>query len=133
MNARRYPSVVTLACVLLIALLPTGCDLLGSADESGNHTVEMHLQTGFGGERVLVQIDEQVVFDDTLPREEPFSGPVHTIVVEERAGRHRIQVDIDGLKHEETTFTLDSKLYIGVQNTPAAIVFVIQKTPLGYL
>ena len=133
MNTHRYTSFVTLSCVLLAVMLSAGCDLLGDTDEPSSHLVEVHLQTGFGGKRVVVHLDERVVFDDTLPGEEPFSGPLHTIMVEEREGRHRIQVHIDGAEQEETTFTLDSKLYIGVQNTPTEILFVLQKTPFFYL
>ncbi len=133
MNARRYTSVVTLACVLLIVMLSAGCELLGGEGESEKHIVEVHLQGGFGRTHVLVTIDERVVFDDALTGEVPFSGPVNTIVVEATEGRHRIQVGIDGINQEEATFTVDSKLYIGVQNTSTGILFRIQKTPFGYL
>lgn len=133
MNARRYTSVVTLACVLLVVLLSAGCEMTDAGDESEQHIVEVHLQGGFNGAHVLVSIDERVVFDDALPEEVPFTGPEKTIVVEEQGGRHRIEVAIDGVNQEDTTFTLNSKLYIGVQNASTGIVFTIQKTPFLYL
>jgi hypothetical protein len=133
MNARCYTSVVTLACVLLVVVLSAGCEMTDAEDESEQYIVEVHLQTGFGGAHVLVSIDERVVFDDALPEGEPFSGPVKTITVEEQEGRHRILVGLDGATQEETTFTVDGTLYIGVQNTSTGIVFTIQKTPFLYL
>ena len=145
MNARRYTSIITLACVLLFVMLSAGCELLGgegesavcellgSEDESEKYTIEVHIQGGFGRAHVRVAIDECVVFDDALTGEEPFSGPVKMIMVEARQGRHHIQVGINGINQEETTFTVDSKLYIGVQNTSTGILFRIQKTPFGYL
>ncbi len=145
MNARRYTSVIALVCVLLVAMLSAGCEVLGSEDESADcellgsedesekYTVEVHLQGGFGRTKVRVAIDECVVFDDALTGEEPFSGPVKMIMVETRQGRHHIQVGIAGIKQEETTFTVDSKLYIGVQSTSTGILLLIQKTPFYYL
>lgn len=133
MNARRYTSVIALACVLLVVLLSAGCELLGSEGESEKHIVEVHLQGGFGRAHVLVTIDERVVFDDTLTGEEPFSGPVKSAMVEAREGRHRLRVSMDGINQKEATFTVDSKLYIGVQNADIGIIIHIQKTPFGYI
>ena len=132
MNARRYTSVVALVCVLLVVLLSAGCELIGGEDDSEKHIVEVHLQGGFGKAHVLVTMDERVVFDDTLTGLEPFSGPVKMTMVEAREGQHHIRVSMDGINQKEATFTVDSKLYIGLQNADIGIIIRIQKTPFGY-
>ena len=39
---------------------------------------------------------------------------------------------MDGINQKEATFTVDSKLYIGVQNFNIGLIIRIQKTPFGY-
>lgn len=94
---------------IVLAVLISGCGFL-TDDEA---RLSLHLQGGFVGEHVRVEVDATVIYDSTAVTNN-IVGFADLSEHEIDGGRHTVLVEVDGEFTAQERFWLDDRINVGV-------------------
>lgn len=115
MTDEKSRFLVSALCALALLVLGAGCELLPVNSSSPNaQAFEVHLQNNFDEDRVRVEIDGEVVFNDRVSTDYLWSL-AEVVVLKAPEGKRRLRVVVNGSEEGKAQFNLDKKLYIGVR------------------
>src|SRR5690606_39337603 len=101
-----------LACIVCALGFLSGCRVL---DDAGTgHPLEVHLQSGFRGDLVLVEINGAAIFEGRVETD-PWSGLARVVEHNLDEGRHRIRIQVGNVIDAERALTFEPPLAIGVR------------------
>lgn len=124
----------SLSFLLIILLFINGCDnnVDTNKAEPADH-LQVDLQTWFLNVNVKVSIDNSIVFNDTVTTGSILAYAA-IIPINITKGKHSLKVTVENTITNESTFTIDDTLYVGVHYsaTNSNITFDFQKEPFPY-
>ncbi len=107
-----------------ILIIASGCELLSPVAEpecaTCEQAFEIHLNNNFDNDRVHVEIDGKVIFDERITTDYVWSL-AEIVKLKRPMGTHHIKIVVNGSEEEKRTFELDRLLFIHVRYYPEAI------------
>ena len=126
---------------LLMWVVATGCGNLLDTDYQENLVAtEIHLQQGFEGYWVSVELNGDVRFQGRLDSAVPFSGPLAIFPLDVPRGTHQLLirwVPTDG-DHQACISAVDLRLdqaefyYVGLITSEGSVQVTVQESPFMY-
>ncbi len=130
------------AAVLLLGVLVAGCGSVIDADAQENLVAtEVHLQQGFEGHWVSVELNGDVHFQARLDSAAPLAGPLAVFNLDVPQGTHQLLirwVPIDGDRQaciSSVNIKLDQTeyYYLGLTASKNSLHIAVQESPFLYV
>jgi len=127
---------------LLLGLLVAGCDEVIDADNQAELvTAEVHLQQGFEGHWVSVELNGDVHFQAHLDPLVPLAGPLAVFRLDVPGGTQQLLirwVPIDGDRQariymENIRLSQGEYYYLGINATESSVQVAVQEDPFMYV
>jgi len=127
---------------LLLGLMVAGCDgVIDAEDQAELVTAEVHLQQGFEGHWVSVELNGDVHFQAHLDPLVPLAGPLAVFRLDVPSGTHQLLIrwvptDGDRQAHlSSVSIRLDQGeyYYLGINAAENSVQVAIQESPFMYV
>jgi hypothetical protein len=119
--------------VLLLGLAACSSAGTNDVDKGEPAAFSIHLQSAYNNTPVLVELDGEVVLEDTLSTD-PITGLARSFPVDVEQGTHRVEATVNGRIGASRTFTVGDTLNVAVNYDPERerIIFGAQRDPYLY-
>lgn len=130
------------AAALLLGLLIAGCDdVIDAEGQAELVTAEVHLQQGFEGHWVSVELDGDVHFQAHLDPQIPLAGPLAVFRLDVPVGTQQLLirwVPTDGDRQariymENIRLNQGEYYYLGINATESSVQVAVQEDPFMYV